>query len=154
MLRLKLALFPKRSFPAPLQLACDEPVFWLHGLVLALGPTGLITSPFQPLLPILAQALPLLLQIVSSSQAQLQCPRLQCGQHLLGDQFVKDTTCEALTGRALARFSGPPANIPQILRFAAVMHGHAPPAAPTDHQTAEQRRTLSWNAERLVARAV
>src|SRR5262249_33571704 len=98
----------------------------------------------------LGQALPLLLDIIGSSDAQFQRCRLQSGQNLLSNELVEDTASKALAARATARLLLARAFVPQVLRSAAVMNDHAPAAASTDQQTSQKRCTFPWGAECFV----
>ena len=85
----KLMLLPEGPLPPPLQLAGDQAVLGIDGLVLPLCMRGLVPSALEPLLPQIMASLPLGLQIGRRRQAQLQCRRLKRLQHQRRGQGIE-----------------------------------------------------------------
>ena len=100
---LQVALLPQCLLPAPFQLAGNQAIFRLDGVILPGRSIGLDLGPFQPLLPVLVEPLALPLEISQGLLVQFQSRWLNRSQHFLGDQGLEVRCRETLT-RRLERF--------------------------------------------------
>ena len=146
------ALLAQGLFPPPLQLARDQTVLGLDGVVLARGAFGLDASSLQSELPVLVLLSPLALQIGHGRGVQLQRRRLEGSEHLLGDQCLEGATGEALTNRlGAAMVSTKVAHVIDRCAFGVVGDSH-PPTAPTAIHQATQQRWPTAGAPTAVGR--
>ena len=72
-----LALLLQGFLPTCLQCSRHESILGLHGLILSLGPADLVLHPFEFLMPVIVQALALLLDVLDGAQAEFQAGRFQ-----------------------------------------------------------------------------
>jgi hypothetical protein len=78
---LRVTLSEQCLVPLPFQFPSHQTILWFHGMILASGSLGLVTSPFPALMPVLSLASPLSLHNIPRRQAQFQEGRLEQAQH-------------------------------------------------------------------------
>jgi hypothetical protein len=85
------SLFQERLLPTAFQFASHQTILGLNRMVLSSRTFCLIANAFEALLPMLMEAVSLLLQIRGSAKAYVQSGGLQCTEHLLADERVQDS---------------------------------------------------------------
>src|SRR5262249_36733130 len=143
--------------PGPLKAARDQPILRLDGMVLPGSALRFIGRPLPALLPVRQQGRPLLLDLLSGGQRQLQGSRLQGGQHLLANKGS-----EARLRHMLAE--GSPVVATQAGAFVGVRRGmlaglgvmddQARPTMGADDESREQRRPVTYRAHGVCPRPV
>jgi hypothetical protein len=92
---LRVTLSEQCVLPLPFQFASHQTILRFHGVILASGSLGLVTSPFPALLPMLSLASTLSLHNLPRRQAQFQGGRLEQAQYQGTDQVVEHRRTQA-----------------------------------------------------------
>src|SRR5262249_35207353 len=111
-------------------------------------------AAFEPLLPLLVQQLPLLLDVGRRRQVQLQRRRRKRRQHLLADEAVQPPARQTLTFRLAIRSGGADAAVTQGATAVSVVDHQPTAAASADEQATQQRRPTPRRAACLLAGAI
>ncbi len=95
-----LFLFAERRFPVLFQCPGNESVLRFDGMELSCGSIGLLSSPLEPLPPLLVQAKAFLLQILGCCETEFQRSRFQNLKDTLSDEPVEVSPDDSLTQRS------------------------------------------------------
>ncbi len=125
-------LFVESCLPAPFQLTSHKPVLRFHGLILARGTLGLVSSPLTFLPALLMQSLTLLLDIGRRGQMQFHRGRLECRQDLLANERVQALPRQTLADRLGVVDNTAGAAMAQARSGVGVSHHQAPTATATN----------------------
>ncbi len=141
----------QRFLPATLQLASDQAILRLAGLVLAGRPIDLMIRPLATQLPMPGQFGPFALHAGHRRQARLQRRRLDGREHPAGDHVVEGWARKALAERLAGARGATGTRVRVKILRPRIEDDHPSPATPATQQSGEQRVPLSRRARTLLA---